>query len=81
MVNVRPAVDQHSETVMAIEDSSVRANFQRARSTGRKRQDQIVRREAPKHLELNAIQRGIRMQKLQVRFSRCIHATIVVRPL
>jgi len=48
MTNVRPTLEEHAKAVVAIQNSSVRANLQSTWLTGRERQDQFVRREAAK---------------------------------
>jgi hypothetical protein len=77
-VNVFPSLGQHTNSMMAIQNSSIRPNFQRALLTGSKRGFQIIGCEAPKRFEFDSIQRVLGMQKFEVRLLRLIHGLLLV---
>jgi hypothetical protein len=66
-IYVFAAFGEHVEPVMAIEDSSIRPDLQRALTAWRKGGFQLGCGEAAKQFELDAVQSAFRMQKCEFR--------------
>jgi hypothetical protein len=65
-MDVHSPFGKDTDPVMAVENSTIRPNFQRTRQTGAKGGFQFARRSTAKLFELRSAQKHFRMQKFEL---------------